>query len=126
MYFVGIDILKYKHTCFITTEKGEAIEESLSFQNTNGWFIQLLNLLKSLDNSQEIRIGFEATGYYEMNLKLFLEKNDYFFIEFNSVLVKKFISGQTLRKTKTDKKCFSNHKVSNVYWVQTSSKIILS
>ena len=104
MYFVGIDISKYKHDCFITTETGEVIEESLTFQNTNEGFIRLLNLLKSLDNSQEIRIGFEATGHYGMNLKLFLEKNDYSFMEFNPALVKKFISGQTLRKTKTDKK----------------------
>ena len=93
MYFVGIDISKYKHTCFITTETGEVIEESLSLQKTYEGFMQLLNLLKSLDNSQKIRIEFEATGYYEMKLKLFLEKNDYSFMEFNPVLVKKFISG---------------------------------
>ncbi len=104
MYFVGIDISKYKHDCFICTEAGKVIEENLSFQNTNEGFIQLLNLLKSLDNNQEIRIGFEATGHYGMNLKLFLEKNNYSFMEFNPSLVKKFISGQTLRRTKTDKK----------------------
>ena len=83
MYYVGIDISKYKHDCFICTETGEIIEENLSFTNTNEGFIQLLNLLKSLDNSQEIRIGFEATGHYGMNLKLFLEKNNYSFMEFN-------------------------------------------
>ena len=104
MYFVGIDISKYKHDCFICTETGEVIEENLSFTNTNEGFNQLLNLLKSLDNSQEIRIGFEATGHYGMNLKLFLEKNNYSFMEFNPALVKKFIAGQTLRRTKTDKK----------------------
>lgn len=104
MYFVGIDISKYKHDCFICTETGEVIEENLSFTNTNEGFIQLLNLLKSLDNSQEIRIGFEATGHYGMNLKLFLEKNNYTFMEFNPALVKRFISTQTLRRTKTDKK----------------------
>ena len=104
MYFVGIDISKYKHDCFICTETCEVIEENLSFTNTNEGFIQLLNLLKSLDNSQEIRIGFEATGHYGMNLKLFLEKNNYTFMEFNPALVKRFISTQTLRRTKTDKK----------------------
>ena len=104
MYFVGIDISKYKHDCFICTETGEVIEENLSFRNTDDGFIQLLNLLKSLDNSQEIRIGFEATGHYGMNLKLFLEKNNYTFMEFNPALVKRFISTQTLRRTKTDKK----------------------
>ena len=104
MYFVGIDISKYKHDCFICTETGEVIESNLSFQNTNEGFNQFLNLLKSIDNSKEIRIGFEATGHYGMNLKLFLEKNGYSFMEFNPKLVKEFISGQTLRKTKTDKK----------------------
>ena len=104
MYFVGIDISKYKHDCFICTETGEVIEENSSFTNTNEGFNQLLNLLKSLDNNQEIRIGFEATGHYGMNLKLFLEKNNYSFMEFNPALVKQFIKGQTLRRTKTDKK----------------------
>ena len=104
MYFVGIDISKYKHDCFITTETGEVIVENLSFQNTKEGFQELLNLLKSLDNSKEIRIGFEATGHYGMNLKLFLEKNNYSFMEFNPNLVKQFIKSQTLRKTKTDKK----------------------
>ena len=104
MYFVGIDISKYKHDCFITTETGEVIEENLSFQNTNEGFVQLFNLLKSLDDSKQIRIGFEATGHYGMNLKLFLEKNGYSFMEFNPNLVKQFIKSQTLRKTKTDKK----------------------
>lgn len=104
MYFVGIDISKYKHDCFITTETGQVIEDGFSFQNTNEGFNQLLILLKSLDNSKQIRIGFEATGHYGMNLKLFLEKNSYSFMEFNPTLVKQFISSQTLRKTKTDKK----------------------
>lgn len=104
MYFVGIDISKYKHDCFIATETGEVIEENLSFQNTIEGFNQLLNLLKSLDNNHEIRIGFEATGHYGMNLKLFLEKNNYSFMEFNPALVNQFIKGQTLRRTKTDKK----------------------
>ena len=79
MYYVGIDISKYKHDCFICTETGEVIQENLSFANTNEGFCELLNLLKSLDNSKHIRIGFEATGHYGMNLKLFLEKNNYSF-----------------------------------------------
>ena len=104
MYFVGIDISKYKHDCFIASETGEVIKESFTFQNTNDGFQQLLDLLKSLDNSKEIRIGFEATGHYHMNLMLFLEKNDYSFMELNAALVKNFIESKTLRRTKTDKK----------------------
>ena len=104
MYFVGIDISKYKHDCFIATEAGEVIKEPFSFSNTNEGFLQLLTILKSLDSSKEIRIGFEATGHYHMNLMLFLERNNYSFMELNAALVKKFIESKTLRKTKTDKK----------------------
>lgn len=104
MYFVGIDISKYKHDCFITTETGAVITQNLSFKNNKDGFYELLNLLNSLDNSQEIRIGFEATGHYHFNLMLFLEENGFSFMEFNASLVKKFILTTTLRKTKTDKK----------------------
>lgn len=102
MYFVGIDISKYKHDCFIATEAGEIIWQNLTFQNTQEGFAQLLQILDSLDHSQEIRIGFEATGHYGLNLKLFLEKTHYSFMEVNPALLSKFIKGQTLRKTKTD------------------------
>ena len=100
MYFVGIDISKYKHDCFIATETGEVIKESFSFPNTNEGFLQLLTILKSLDSSKEIRIGFEATGHYHMNLMLFLERNNYSFMELNEKKKKKLIEGKTLRKTK--------------------------
>lgn len=102
MYFVGIDISKYKHDCFITTESGEFVTNSFSIQNDNNGFLKLLTVLKSLDSNQEIRIGFEATGHYAFNLKLFLEKAHYSFMEFNPVLLAKFNKSQTLRRTKTD------------------------
>ena len=104
MYFVGIDVSKYKHDCFITTETGIVITQNLSFSNNHDGFCKFLKLLQSLDNSQEIRIGFEATGHYHLNLMLFLEENNFSFMEFNPALVKKFILTTTLRKTKTDKK----------------------
>ena len=91
MYFVGIDISKYKHDCFICNETYKVIKDKLTFTNTNEGFIQLFDLLKSLDHSKEIRIGFEATGHYHTNLMLFLEKNNYSFMEFNPALVKEFI-----------------------------------
>jgi len=102
MYFVGIDIAKYKHDCFITTETGNVILNDLTFSNTRDSFDELLSVLNSLDHNQEIRIGFEATGHYALNLKLFLEETHYSFMEFNAVLLSKFNHSQTLRKTKTD------------------------
>ena len=102
MYFVGIDISKFKHDCFITTESGEFVINSFSIKNDNDGFQELLSVLESLDSTQEIRIGFEATAHYALNLKLFLEKAHYSFMEFNPVLLAKFNKSQTLRRTKTD------------------------
>ena len=103
MYLIGIDISKYKHDCFIMTETGEDIRNSFSFDNNDSGFELLLNVLKSLDPSQKIKIGLEATGHYGNNLKLFLAENNYSFMEFNPYLVKKFSEALTLRRTKTDK-----------------------
>lgn len=102
MIYVGIDISKYKHDCFICSDTGEVIVENLSFDNNQKGFQQFLDLLKPYDNSN-VHIGLEATGHYGLNLKLFLEKNNYSFMEFNPLLVKDFAKSLSLRKTKTDK-----------------------
>lgn len=100
MIYVGIDISKYKHDCFICSDTGEIIVENLSFKNNQKGFQQFLDLLKPYDN---VHIGLEATGHYGLNLKLFLEKNNYSFMEFNPLLVKEFSKSLSLRRTKTDK-----------------------
>ena len=102
MIYIGIDISKYKHDCFICNDTGEVIVENFSFENTKKVFQQFLDLLKPYDNSN-VHIGLEATGHYGLNLKLFLEKNNYSFMEFNPLLVKEFKKSLTLRRTKTDK-----------------------
>ena len=102
MIFIGIDISKYKHDCFVIDDQsGEAIP-SFSFENTFEGFQTLLSVLSRFDKNK-VRIGFEATGHYGLNLKLFHEKIGYSFMELNPVLISKFIKSQTLRRTKTDK-----------------------
>ncbi len=102
-YWIGIDIAKHKHDCFIMNHHGEVIRDSFSFSNNRSGFTQLLEILLSLDSTQEKRIGFESTSHYAMNLKFFLDKNELSFMEFNPLLVKRFSKASTLRKTKTDK-----------------------
>ena len=103
-YYVGIDIAKYKHDCFIADDSGCVIKDSFSFSNDKDGFDILLSILKSLKTKGQIKIGFESTGHYHFNLKLCLEANGYDYVEFNPLLVHKFASTQTLRRTKTDKK----------------------
>ena len=102
-YYVGLDLAKYKHDCFIMDENGEVIQDSFSFNNDLIGFNTLLNVLNALDPNQEKRIGLEATGHYGSNLKIFLEKNKYSFMEINPLLISRFSKATTLRRTKTDK-----------------------
>lgn len=102
-YFVGIDIAKNKHDCFIVTGDGEVIRNSFTFPNNYEGFQILKVTLDQLDHSQKIKIGLEATGHYGKNLKQFLTSIGYEFSELNPYLVKKFIQSITLRRTKTDK-----------------------
>jgi len=102
MNFIGIDISKYKHDCFILSDLGEVINEGFSFTNNAEGFAMLHAELECY-NKGGVRIGFESTGNYSINLKLFLERNGYDYMEINPVLIKEYIKGQSLRRTKTDK-----------------------
>lgn len=102
MYYVGIDISKYKHDCFILDQSGEVIVKDFIFANNLEGFNSLKTLLASIANPDEIKIGFEATGHYTSNLKRFLENAHYSFMESNPALINKFIHAQTLRRTKSD------------------------
>lgn len=100
MNYIGFDISKYKHDCFIATK---TINDQFSFENNVSGFKELLSHFKPLSKTEMI-IGLEATGHYGENLKSFLTLHGYSFMEINPFLVKKFGEAQSLRKTKTDKK----------------------
>lgn len=102
MNYVGIDISKYKHDCFILSEYGEAINAGFAFTNNAEGFARLQKEL-ALYERDSVRIGFEGTENYGINLKLFLERNGFDYMEINPLLIKEHIRGNTLRRTKTDK-----------------------
>ena len=89
-YYVGLDIAKFKHDCFIMDSNGEVIQESFSFKNDSMGFNQLLDVLNALDQSSKIKIGLEATGHYATNLKIFLEENNFSYMEFHPLFIKRF------------------------------------
>lgn len=100
MYFIGIDISKYKHDCAIIDDIGDTVMPSWSFANDCEGFSILKQLLDSIEG--EKKIGLEATGHYGQNLKLFLESNGFTFMEFNPLLISRFVHSKSLRNTKTD------------------------
>ena len=102
IYYVGIDISKYKHNFCIISNTGEVIVENFSFENNKKGFQQLLEHLKSY-NKSEVHIAFEATGHYSLNLELFLNNQGYSFMKMNPLVVHQFLKARSLRRTKTDK-----------------------
>lgn len=102
IYYIGIDISKYKHDFCIISNTGEVIVENSTFENNQKGFQSLLELLKPYDKSK-VQIAFEATGHYSLNLELFLTNQGYSFMKINPLVVHQFIKARSLRRTKTDK-----------------------
>ena len=101
-YFVGIDISKYKHDCCIINAADQSIVAKFTIKNDKDGFGELLTSLQSLSTPEYIRIGFESTAHYALNLELFLEKAHHSFMEVNPVLISEYKKSTSLRRTKTD------------------------
>lgn len=102
IYFIGIDISKYKHDFCIINNTGEIIVENDSFENNKKGFQFFVDLLKPY-NKFEIQIAFEATGHYSLNLELFLIDQGFSFMKINPLVIHQFLKARSLRRTKTDK-----------------------
>ena len=102
IYYIGIDISKYKHDFCIISNTGEVIVENSSFENNKKGFQYFLDQLKPY-NKSSIQIAFEATGHYSLNLELFLIDQDYSFMKMNPLVIHQFLKARSLRRTKTDK-----------------------
>ena len=96
MYFVGIDISKYKHDCCIISAADQQIVSKFTVKNDKDGFEHLLTTLNSLSNPEDIKIGFESTAHYALNLELFLENAHHSFMEVNPVLIKEYKKSTTL------------------------------
>lgn len=103
MLNIGIDISKKKHDCIVIDDAGVIVRNVFSFNNDRAGFNQFLDIYHSLNPIEIKKIGFEATGHYQDNFKVFLEQSGLSFVELNALLVHKFKNSQTLRGVKTDK-----------------------
>ena len=106
MLYVGIDVSKHKHDCFITNAEGEALTDVFTISNSRDGFDELYRRIKSLRSrpSQEnTKVGLEATGHYSDNIIGFLRKIGLPPVILNPLQVNLYRKGETLRKTKTDK-----------------------
>ena len=69
MIYVGIDVAKDKHDCFIINSDGKALFKSFNISNSREGFDELYQKIKSVsDDLTKVKVGLEATGHYSYNL----------------------------------------------------------
>lgn len=76
MIYVGIDIAKDKHDCFITNSDGVVLFKSFIISNNRERFDELYQRIDSVsDDLTKVKVGLKATGHYSYNLLgFFLDK----------------------------------------------------
>ena len=104
MIYVGIDVSKDKHDCFITNSDGEVVFKSFTISNNREGFETLFQRIQSVsDDLTKVKVGLEATGHYSYNLLGFLLDNGLPTFVINPLHTNLYRKSLSLRKTKTDK-----------------------
>ena len=104
MVYVGIDVAKDKHDCFIVNSEGEVLADVFSIPNNRDGFDLLLNrILECSGKSEKIKVGLEATGHYSYNILGFLIDNGLATYVINPLHTNLYRKSLSLRKTKTDR-----------------------
>ena len=104
MIYVGIDVVKDKHDCFITNSDGEVLFKSFTIANNREGFETLFQRIQSVsDDLTKVKVGLEATGHYSYNLLGFLLDNGLPTFVINPLHTNLYRKSLSLRKTKTDK-----------------------
>lgn len=104
MIFVGIDVAKDKHDCFICNSEGEVLADVFTIENSKSGFETLLQAIVSCTgNGEKTKVGLEATGHYSYNLLGFLLDNGLPTYVINPLHTNLYRKSLSLRKTKTDR-----------------------
>lgn len=104
MIYVGIDVAKDKHDCFITNSDGEILFKSFIIPNNREGFDTLFQRIEAVSNDlTNIKVGLEATGHYSYNLLGFLLDKGLPTYVINPLHTNLYRKSLSLRKTKTDK-----------------------
>ena len=104
MIYVGIDVAKNKHDCFITNSDGKVLFPVFTIQNNRDGFDDLFSKIQSTSSDMSnIKVGLEATGHYSYNLLGYLIDKGLPTFVFNPLHTNLYRKSLSLRKTKTDK-----------------------
>lgn len=102
--YIGIDVAKDKHDCFITNSEGEVLFNAFTIPNNAEGFNDLFQKISSLTNDfSNVKAGLEAAGHYNYNLLGFLIDKGLPAFVINPLHASLFRKSLSLRQTKTDK-----------------------
>ena len=104
MIYIGIDVAKDKHDCYIMNPEAEALFEAFSISNNKDGFDDLYHKIISLtDDFSKVKVGLEATGHYSYNILGYLVNKGLTTFVINPLQTSLYRKSLSLRKTKTDK-----------------------
>ena len=104
MVYVGIDVAKDKHDCFVTNSDGEVLFKVFTIPNNrNGFDVLYQNILSVINDFTKVKVGLEATGHYSYNILGFLLDKGLPTFLINPLHTNLYRKSLSLRKTKTDK-----------------------
>ena len=104
MIYVGIDVAKDKHDCFIMNSEGEVLFKPFVIRNNRAGFDSLYEkICSAAESPDKIKVGLEATGHYSYNILGYLLDKGLPTYVINPLHTNLYRKSLSLRKTKTDK-----------------------
>ena len=104
MIYVGIDVAKDKHDCFIINSDRDVLFKAFNIQNNRDGFDDLFQKISDVtEDLTKVKIGLEATGHYSYNLLGYLIDKGLTTYVINPLHTNLYRKSLSLRQTKTDK-----------------------
>lgn len=104
MIYIGIDVAKDKHDCFITNSDGEVLFKAFTIKNNLDGFDELYQKIATvMEDVTKVKVGLEATGHYSYNLLGYLLDKGLPTYVINPLHTNLYRKSLSLRQTKTDK-----------------------
>ncbi len=106
MIYVGIDVASQKHDYYMISDRGEIYtRRSVTIPNTDEGYKKLHKSIQDFcgaTKDYQVRIGLESTGFYHLNILLYLLKRDYKIMVINPILTNMYKKSKKVHIAKND------------------------
>ena len=103
MIYVGIDVAKDKHDCFIVNSDGEVLFKVFTIANNLNGFNNIYQKIESvMKDITKVKVGLEATRHYSYNLLGYLIDKGLTTFVINPLHTNLYRKSLSLKQTKTD------------------------